>query len=122
MHLYSFSHFDRTPWSLLALVLSSLSFYESLLEALRLFVNKMDRLATSLMAYVKGRKGDGLESVHVVIEDSGLEEGFVFNAIDCDLLGSVFNMKGVQWHAIARYSLVKIPVNFGLEVSKTSLL
>jgi hypothetical protein len=79
------------------------------------FQEKMSNLASTLKGYVKGRQKEEHVSIGTLSTDSGLTEGFVYNAIESNLLGRAFNMRGAVWMDTPPHYIVRIPVNFGHE-------
>jgi hypothetical protein len=43
-------------------------------------------------------------------------EGFVWNAIEVNLLEILFNQKGALWEGSNRKADIRVPLNFGLEL------
>jgi hypothetical protein len=75
----------------------------------------MGKLAATLKSYVKGRMEDGHAVVEEIARTSGLDEGFIKNAIESRLLDNCFGMRGAVWVSNAHWWAVKIPRDFGLD-------
>jgi|ERR1019366_3134095 hypothetical protein len=77
------------------------------------FRKKAGQLSQTLKASVKGRKEDELALLSEITKQSGLREGFVFNAIDSHLLRELFDISDAEWDPASK-SHVIIPKTFGL--------
>jgi hypothetical protein len=73
------------------------------------------KLSTVLKAHVKGRREDVTVELSRLAHESGLSPAWVSNAIESNLLETLHRRRGVQW--VDRGTLVKIPLNFGMELS-----
>lgn len=81
------------------------------------FQERVGKLAATLKGYVKGREKDEDKQFSEVVGDSGLPPGWVFNAIDSNLLELRHGRKGVRWLTGpgGRGRFIRIPLNFGLD-------
>jgi hypothetical protein len=78
------------------------------------FRNRMGLLAATLKGFLNGRNEDVFTRAEDIHAKSGLEIGFIENAIDSDLLGVCFDVRGAEW---VRETLltIRIPLDFGLK-------
>lgn len=74
---------------------------------------RLGRLCGTLKAYVKDRDEDAVVSFPSLVQLADLPEGFVFNAIECDLFELILDRKGASWCNGMKGFAVTIPVNFG---------
>lgn len=85
------------------------------------FQNRLHELSKALNAKIKGpveRKAVGrhraLAGTEELAKETGIPEGFICNAIDCDLIGVYLKRKGAKWMDNSnRGKLICIPNNFG---------
>jgi hypothetical protein len=70
------------------------------------------KLAAVLKDRVKGREKDVVIELTKLANEGGLSPGWVFNAIESNLIETLLRRRGVQWED--RVALVRIPSNFGL--------
>lgn len=78
-------------------------------------VQRMSKLAAALKDSVKGRKDDAFVFPDSLSSESGLPETWIFNAIESDLLGRRFDMKSADWQPQSRKTLIRVPIDFGME-------
>jgi len=71
-------------------------------------------LAGALKGHVKGRNQDAIVELSKLAEESGLSPGWVFNAIESNLIEAVHRKRGAQWED--RGTLIRVPLNFGMDL------
>jgi hypothetical protein len=79
-------------------------------EALK---NRMGGYEAILKSHVKGRRQDKVMLFDELVRETGLHEGWVFNAIESGLLQRSYGIHDATW--VDRGFLVKIPLNFGMK-------
>lgn len=77
---------------------------------------KAGKLSAHLKGLVKGRREDAYEDYRTVAAETGLSEGFVWNAIESRLLETLFKQKGAWWERSDWKTEIQIPLNFGLDL------
>lgn len=73
---------------------------------------KLGTLASAFKGYVDGRQSDITVELSTVARGASLDEAWIFNVIDSNLLESVHRRRGVRWEV--RGLLIRIPLNFGV--------
>jgi hypothetical protein len=81
-----------------------------------IFQRDVGKLFATLKRHVKGRENDSILTLATVAQESGLNENWIFNAIESNLLESVFGKKGTGWCRGFEGSLIFVPSMFGLEL------
>jgi hypothetical protein len=77
---------------------------------------QLGRLQAAAKIHVEGRNQEAVVNFEELQKDSGLPEEFVFNAIECDLVGHILETHGPAWlHAGVT---VRIPLDLGLPVAE----
>lgn len=80
------------------------------------FKKQLGRLQAAAKIHVEGRNQEAVVSLEELQRDSGLSEGFVFNAIESDLTGHFLKAHGPAWHQAG--VTVRIPLDLGLPVAE----
>src|SRR6059036_44592 len=62
-----------------------------------LLSQRMGRFAAVLKGHVKGREHDVVILLDALVRESGLPEGWVFNAVESNLLGKLWNKRDASW-------------------------
>jgi hypothetical protein len=77
-------------------------------------LEKAGRLSAALKRYVKGRREDGGTTRQGLATDSGLDEAFVYDAIDSHLLQELFGTVDASWAPEDQMkNYIDIPLDFG---------
>ena len=77
---------------------------------------QLGRLQASAKRHVEGRNQEAVVSFEELQKDSGLPEDFVFNAIECDLVGHILKTHGPAW--LQSGVRVRIPLDLGIPVAE----
>ena len=77
---------------------------------------KAGKLCAYLKRLIKGRNEDAYVDYRTLAAETGLSEGFVWNAIESRLLEVLFNQKGAWWERSDFKADIQVPLNFGLEL------
>lgn len=77
---------------------------------------ELGRLQAAAKKHVEGRNQEAVVSFEGLQKECGLSEEFVFNAIECDLVGHILKTHGPAWlqHGFS----VRIPLDLGLPVAE----
>jgi len=75
---------------------------------------KAARLAAALKARIKGRRQDGWVHLTELPRETGLPEGWIFNAIDSHLVFHLFGCRDARWEHEEGKNLIHVPLDFGL--------
>jgi hypothetical protein len=75
------------------------------------FRQDLGKLCEVLKKRVKGRDCGGVTMRLDLVQQSGLSEGFVCNALGADLIRHVLNRHGAEWDGD---NLIRVPLDFGI--------
>jgi hypothetical protein len=76
---------------------------------------KAGKLAAALKSRVEGRKQDEWVRLQELASETGLPEGWIFNAIDSRLLMELFGIHDASWDPNDRMkNSILVPLDFGL--------
>jgi len=77
---------------------------------------KTGKLCAALKDKVKGRQFEQVAHVQEIAIAAGLDQDFVRDAIESNLIGELFGIQGAEWHSYdGRGAFILIPVDFGQE-------
>ncbi len=79
------------------------------------FKARLGKIASVLKNSVKGRTQAALVSVETIVRESNLDDGFVYNALEANLLEEVLGIHGTAWPQGFEGRLVVVPITFGQE-------
>ena len=75
------------------------------------------KLCGALKDRVKGRSSEELVSVAELSAATGIPEAFIRNAVESDLIGELFSIKGAAWESYEdRGKFIHIPEDFGMRL------
>jgi len=74
------------------------------------------KVAKVLKDSIKGRDNDTFLFTEAVQRESGVPEGLICNIIDSNIFEHWFHKRGAKWESQGRGQLIKIPLDFGLEL------
>ncbi len=77
------------------------------------FKSDLGKLAATLKDSIKGRIQPAPLSVQTILNISGLDDGFVYNTIECNLLETILGMHGAHWVSKFEGVIVMVPITFG---------
>lgn len=81
-----------------------------------LFQERIGKISAALKNLVKGRDTPQFPFVESVAVASGVPQGFICNVIDSKLFERCLRRRGAEWEARGRGQLIKVPIDFGLEL------
>lgn len=77
------------------------------------FKQCIERLFATMKGYVKGRKEPKPVSMRMLVEETKLPEGWIFNIVEGKYMEEICKRKGASWAKKGR--VVLIPMGFGVE-------
>ncbi len=77
------------------------------------FKERLGRLNAVLKSFVKGRRQEGFEQVHVVAAKANVPEEWLYNILESRIWEEELNRKGAEFDNSK--TMVIIPIDFGME-------